>query len=180
MSDAARILEISPPAELNLRHGRFVATSFRITEGKIETVHLALVMGRPREGALLRISSACVTGEVFGCDRCDCAAQLDLALQMIAHEGDGLLTYHPDEEGYGLGLHEKICSYAAQPLSERAVGHTPPPEDVRTFVPSALIVAEFGLRSVRLLSANEKKADALRARGIEAQLIPLPAPPPTA
>ena len=167
----ARILDVTDPVRLALPEGFFEVTSFLIVEGGRSAAHLALHVGSPSDGALLRIASACVTSEVFGCGRCDCAEQLRRSLRLIAREGSGLLTYHPSDEGYGLGLHEKIRAYAEGGSPESGESHRIC--DIRTFAPAALIVAHFALGSVRLLSANERKRNALRARGIEAHLTAL-------
>lgn len=177
MTSAARIVEVSPSAELDLDHGRFTVTSFLIAEGNHRDSHLLLTLGRPAAGSLLRIASACVTSEVFGCRRCDCSRQLTQALGAIAEEGEGVLTYHPPDEGYGFGLHEKIRSYAEGAGSTGVGGnHGMNGQDRRTFLPAALIVAHLGLTSVRLLSANERKREALRGHGIDAELLPLQVP----
>lgn len=173
MSSQARIVDVTQPAELRLPQGTFAATSFVVEEGGLESAHLALAVGRPRDGSLVRIASACITGEVFGCRRCDCAEQLQRALATVSANGEGLLTYHPSDEGYGLGLHMKIARLADLDASPGESVHRPQ-KDTRTFSAAALIVAHFGLRSVRLLSANERKLAALRDRGVEAEFASPP------
>lgn len=172
MSCPAQIVGTAGPARLRLSHGEFAVTCFTVEEGGERSAHLALAAGVPRDGALVRIASACVTGEVFGCDRCDCAAQLDFALEGISREGSGLLTYHPRDEGYGFGLSAKIAALAAAQDDRGTSGGGRGGEDSRSFAAGALIVSHYGLRSVRLLSANERKRRALSERGIDVELVP--------
>jgi GTP cyclohydrolase II len=171
VSAIARIVDVSPAATLRLPQGSFAATSFVIEEAGVRGEHLALALGGPGAGSLMRISSACVTSEVFGCDRCDCAEQLHRSLAMIAAEGVGLLTYHPADEGYGRGLHEKIRAYATGESARPA--HPDSSPDPRSFVAAALIAAHFDLTAVRLLSGNPDKRAALSALGIESRLTPI-------
>ena len=137
--------------------------------GRIETA-LAFVMGNLTEGGpLLRIHSQCFTGEMIGSLRCDCNAQLELAMRAIAEEGRGLLIYEY-QEGRGIGLMAKLRAYALQDAgldtvdANHALGF---PADCRDFSLPAAILHELGIRQVRLLSNNPQKSRALSNAGIE-------------
>ena len=160
-------------AQLPTRWGMFQALGFEREVvngiGRIETA-LAFVMGNLTEGApLLRIHSQCFTGEVIGSLRCDCNAQLELALRAIAEEGRGLLIYEY-QEGRGIGLMAKLRAYALQDAgldtveANHALGF---PTDCRDFSLPVAILHEMGIRRVRLLSNNPHKSQALSDAGIE-------------
>jgi 3,4-dihydroxy-2-butanone 4-phosphate synthase/GTP cyclohydrolase II len=158
---------------LPTRWGMFQALGFEREVvngiGRIETA-LAFVMGNLTEGApLLRIHSQCFTGEMIGSLRCDCNAQLELALRAIAEEGRGLLIYEY-QEGRGIGLMAKLRAYALQDAgldtvdANHALGF---PTDCRDFSLPVAILREMGIRQVRLLSNNPKKSRVLSEAGIE-------------
>src|SRR5712675_1619627 len=136
---------------------------------------LALVMGDPTEGVpLLRIHSQCFTGEVLGSLRCDCHDQLEMAMQAIADEGRCLVIYEY-QEGRGIGLMAKLEAYELQDAgldtveANHALGFK---ADCRDFELPAAILRDLGIRQVRLLSNNPRKASALAASGIEV-VVPL-------
>jgi GTP cyclohydrolase II len=131
---------------------------------------LALVMGDPTEGVpLLRIHSQCFTGEVLGSLRCDCHDQLEMAMQAIAEEGRGLVIYEY-QEGRGIGLMAKLEAYELQDAgidtveANYALGFK---ADCRDFGLPAAILRDLGVKRVRLLSNNPRKASALTENGIE-------------
>ena len=131
---------------------------------------LAIVLGDLTQGApLLRIHSECVTGEMFRSLRCDCAAQLDLAMRQIALEGQGLVIYE-HQEGRGIGLMPKLRAYGLQDEgldtvdANRVLGLE---ADCRDFSLPAAILHELGIRRVRLLSNNPDKSRALARAGID-------------
>ena len=118
---------------------------------------------------LLRIHSQCLTGEVLGSLRCDCRDQLEMAMQAIAKEGRGLVLYEY-QEGRGIGLMAKLEAYELQDAgldtveANRALGFK---TDLRDFSLPAAIVRDLGIKKVRLLSNNSRKARALTEKGIE-------------
>jgi GTP cyclohydrolase II len=171
---------------LPTRWGMFDAIGFErdISNGtqRVETA-LAIVMGDLTEGApLLRLHSQCFTGEVLGSLRCDCHDQLEMAMQAIADEGRGLVIYEY-QEGRGVGLMAKLEAYELQDAgldtveANHALGFK---ADCRDFELSTAILRDLGIKRVRLLSNNPRKASALVKNGIEvaAQLACEAAPNP--
>ena len=153
--------------------GMFEAIGFErdISNGtqRVETA-LAMVMGDPTEGVpLLRIHSQCFTGEVLGSLRCDCHDQLEMAMQAIAEEGRGLVIYEY-QEGRGIGLMAKLEAYELQDAgldtveANHALGFK---ADCRDFTLPSAILRDLGIKRVRLLSNNPRKAKALAENGIE-------------
>jgi GTP cyclohydrolase II len=135
---------------------------------------LAMVMGDLTEGVpLLRIHSQCFTGEVLGSLRCDCHDQLEMAMQAIAEEGRGLVIYEY-QEGRGIGLMAKLEAYELQDAgldtveANHALGFT---ADCRDFNLSAAILRDLGIKRVRLLSNNPRKAGALTENGVEVVVL---------
>jgi GTP cyclohydrolase II len=131
---------------------------------------VALVMGDVTAGPpLLRVHSQCFTGELLGSLRCDCHDQLEMAMQAIAQEGRGVLIYEY-QEGRGIGLMAKLEAYELQDAgldtveANHALGLK---ADCRDFSLPAAILRDLGIKRVRLLSNNPRKASALREHGIE-------------
>ena len=160
-------------ARMPTRWGVFDAIGFErdVSNGtrRVETA-LAIVMGDVTEGIpLLRIHSQCFTGEVLGSLRCDCHGQLEMAMQAIAEEGRGLVIYEY-QEGRGIGLMAKLEAYELQDAgldtveANHALGFK---ADCRDFALAAAIVRDLGIKRVRLLSNNPRKANALARNGIE-------------
>jgi GTP cyclohydrolase II len=153
--------------------GMFDAIGFKRDGAKgtsgVETA-LALVKGDLTQGVpLLRIHSQCFTGEVLGSLRCDCRDQLEMAMQAIAGEGRGLVIYEY-QEGRGIGLMAKLQAYQLQDVgldtveANHALGFK---ADCRDFRLPAAILRDLGVKRVRLLSNNPRKAGALAESGIE-------------
>jgi GTP cyclohydrolase II len=131
---------------------------------------LAIILGDLTEGVpLLRIHSQCFTGEMLGSLRCDCGDQFEIAMQAIAEEGRGLLIYEY-QEGRGIGLMAKLEAYELQDAgldtveANHALGFK---ADYRDFSLPAAILRHLGIKRVRLLSNNPRKAGALGENGIE-------------
>jgi GTP cyclohydrolase II len=136
---------------------------------------IALVMGDivpPKPGAeppIVRIHSQCLTGDVFHSLRCDCRQQLELALATIAEAGAGILLYE-NQEGRGIGLMAKLQAYELQDQgldtieANLELGYK---ADCREYELPAQILLSLGIRSVRLITNNPEKVDALEAVGIK-------------
>ena len=160
-------------ARMPTRWGMFRATGYEreFANGiaRLETA-LAIAMGDLTQGTpLLRIHSQCFTGEALGSLRCDCGEQLAMAMQAIAEEGRGLVIYEY-QEGRGIGLMAKLEAYELQDAgldtveANHALGFK---ADCRDFSLPAAIVRDLGIKRVRLLSNNPRKASALVENGIE-------------
>ncbi|MCV2489283.1 GTP cyclohydrolase II [Geodermatophilus sp. YIM 151500] len=129
--------------------------------------HLALSLGVPPAVPLVRPHSECVTGDVFGSQRCDCGAQLREAVERIAEAGGYLLYLR--QEGRGIGLYEKVDAYALQDggldtyEANLALGHA---ADERDYTVAAQMLHALGARTVALLSNNPDKAAQLSRLGV--------------
>ena len=155
-----RVAEASMPTEF----GHFDAVVYRSGVDGIE--HLALVLGdvaaagRGRDGALVRVHSECLTGDIIGSLRCDCGYQLEQALRAVADEGCGVVVYLRGHEGRGIGLAHKIRAYALQEDgldtvdANTALGQ---PVDSRSYGVGAAILADLGVRRLRLITNNPAK-----------------------
>lgn len=132
--------------------------------------HLAFVMGSvsDADNVLVRIHSECFTGDVLGSRRCDCGEQLDRSLQLIASQGAGVLVYLR-QEGRGIGLLQKMRAYNLQDQGYDTVdanlllGHG---ADERDYSLAARILEELGVKSIRLMTNNPLKIQALESEGI--------------
>ena len=156
-------------ARLPTAHGEFQIIAYRSAVDPGE--HLALVMGQwqPDEAILVRIHSQCLTGDVFGSLRCDCGEQIGKALEMIAKEGKGVFLYM-QQEGRGIGLHNKIRAYSLQDNgmdtveANESLGFEP---DHRDYGVGAQILAEMGVSKMRLLTNNPRKVAGLAGYDLE-------------
>lgn len=154
-------------ASLPTNFGTFRCMVYRLEDGH---EHVALVMGdvNSRSSVLCRIQSECLTGEVFQSLRCDCKHQLDMALSLIGKEECGILLYLR-QEGRGIGLGNKIRAYHLQEGgadtvdANRILGF---PDDGRDFNCAIRILRDLNVASVRLLTNNPNKVDALVNAGI--------------
>ncbi len=163
--------ELSKVAEADFptRFGHFRIYGFEGRASDVVEDSVVLKMGEI-DGAppLVRIHSQCLTGDVFHSLRCDCGAQLELALESIAREGRGLLIYE-HQEGRGIGLMNKLRAYELQDAGADTVEANEQlgfEADLRGYGMPAAILGYFGLRAVRLMSNNPEKIEALERAGI--------------
>ena len=136
------------------------------------TEHVALVLGDVADGAdvLTRLHSECLTGDVFGSLRCDCGAQLEAAMAAIAAEGRGVVLYLRGHEGRGVGLLSKLRAYELQDAGADTVDANLElglPADAREYSAGAQMLADLGVRSVRLLTNNPAKVSGLTGCGVD-------------
>ncbi|MBU1037540.1 MAG: bifunctional 3,4-dihydroxy-2-butanone-4-phosphate synthase/GTP cyclohydrolase II [Candidatus Omnitrophica bacterium] len=142
--------------------------------------HLALIKGKPgKNGALVRVHSECLTGDVFGSRRCDCGEQLRASMKLIAAGGSGVILYMR-QEGRGIGLANKLKAYELQDKgmdtveANEALGFKP---DLRDYGIGAQILADLGLKKIKLLTNNPKKIVGLEGYGLKViERIPIRIP----
>lgn len=147
------------------------------------TVDLALVLGdiSPDRPTLVRVHSCCLTGDIYGSARCDCGAQLEAAIDAIAREGHGLLVYLTDHEGRGIGLFQKLRAYRLQDEgldTVQANEALDQPADSRDYGIGMQIIADLGVRELRLMTNNPRKLIGLDGFGLTvAEQVPIRIPP---
>jgi 3,4-dihydroxy 2-butanone 4-phosphate synthase/GTP cyclohydrolase II len=164
------VVERQGEARLPLAQAEFHAIAYRDRIKGYE--HLALVLGDVAGATppLVRVHSECLTGDVLGSRRCDCGEQLQRSLEMIATEGRGIVVYLCGHEGRGIGLAAKVRAYELQDRgfdtldANLRLGH---PADSRDYGVGAAILAELGVRRMRLLSNNPAKRAGLSGHGLE-------------
>lgn len=159
-------------AEVHLptAHGAFTAYGYRSTVDGVE--HVALVHGEIGDGedVVVRVHSECLTGDVFHSLRCDCGPQLEAALQRIQDEGRGVVVYLRGHEGRGIGLMSKLRAYELQERGRDTLDANLElglPADARDYGAGAQILVDLGVHSVRLLTNNPDKTDALTGHGLK-------------
>jgi 3,4-dihydroxy 2-butanone 4-phosphate synthase/GTP cyclohydrolase II len=175
-----KLIERVAEARLPTMYGEFTAISYRSIVDKDE--HVALVKGdlNPNEPTLVRVHSECLTGDVFDSVRCDCGDQMAQALQDIEAEGRGVFLYMR-QEGRGIGIHNKLKAYHLQDDlgldtvdANIHLGFAP---DVRHHGVGNQILADLGVRRLRLLTNNPRKIVGLESFGLElVERVPIIAP----
>lgn len=170
-------LEKVAEADFPTRFGKFRIYGFRLElEGRTEeavVLQRGDLSGEPPP--LVRIHSQCLTGDVFHSLRCDCRAQLEMALDLIGEEDRGLLIYE-HKEGRGIGLLNKLRAYELQDGGADTVEANEQlgfAADLRDYSLPGEILRYFGLPSVRLLSNNPEKVEAVERAGVRvAERVP--------
>lgn len=119
---------------------------------------------------IVRINSACFTGDIFGDRRCDCTEQLDIAMRRINEDG-GLIIYHFHHEGRGLGFSSKLITYKKMMEEGRstfeAMEEISNKNDLRTYGSAILILNDLGIKRIRLMTNNPNKKFVIESNGIE-------------
>ncbi|MEV8018517.1 bifunctional 3,4-dihydroxy-2-butanone-4-phosphate synthase/GTP cyclohydrolase II [Streptomyces sp. NPDC086554] len=150
--------------------GEFTAYGYRSTVDGVE--HVALVHGEIGEGddVLVRIHSECLTGDVFHSLRCDCGPQLEASMRRITDEGRGVVVYLRGHEGRGIGLLSKLRAYELQERGSDTLDANLElglPADARDYGAGARILDDLGVRSLRLMTNNPDKTDAVVRHGLK-------------
>ncbi|MFB6824270.1 bifunctional 3,4-dihydroxy-2-butanone-4-phosphate synthase/GTP cyclohydrolase II [Streptomyces virginiae] len=161
-----REAEVSLPTAF----GEFTAYGYRSTVDGVE--HVALVHGEIGDGTdmLVRMHSECLTGDIFASQRCDCGPQLHASMERIKADGRGIVVYLRGHEGRGIGLLSKLRAYELQERGRDTLDANLElglPADARDYGAGAQILADLGVHSVRLMTNNPEKSDALVRHGIE-------------
>jgi 3,4-dihydroxy 2-butanone 4-phosphate synthase/GTP cyclohydrolase II len=170
-----RIAEFDLPTEF----GDFRGLAYESTVDKI--AHVALVMGEVGDGKniLVRVHSECLTGDALHSLRCDCGQQRDAALKMIAHEGRGVFLYL-HQEGRGIGLANKLRAYQLQDSGADTVEANVLlglPVDKRDYGIGSQILADIGVREMRIMTNNPRKIAGLEGYGLQiVDRVPLQVP----
>ncbi|WP_055533696.1 bifunctional 3,4-dihydroxy-2-butanone-4-phosphate synthase/GTP cyclohydrolase II [Streptomyces graminilatus] len=162
-------------------YGTFTAYGYRSTVDGVE--HVALVHGEIGDGedVLVRIHSECLTGDVFHSLRCDCGPQLATSLERIRDEGRGVVVYLRGHEGRGIGLLSKLRAYELQEQGRDTLDANLElglPADARDYGAGARILQDLGVHSVRLMTNNPDKTEALVRHGLKVtgrELMPIQA-----
>jgi 3,4-dihydroxy 2-butanone 4-phosphate synthase / GTP cyclohydrolase II len=167
--DTVQRIRLEAEAMMPSTHGTFKLRGYYDTRTTAD--HVAIIAGNPSgENVLVRMHSECITGEAFGSKKCECGPQLDYALDAIASDPEGgVVIYLRGQEGRGIGLINKLKAYALQDQgmdtveANLALGL---PSEAREYGAAVSILRDLGIKTVRLMSNNPAKIDALEMAGI--------------
>ena len=175
-----RLVQRIASPHLPTKFGEFQLHAYRSEVTHEE--HVALVLGdiQEDEPVLVRVHSQCLTGDVFGSARCDCGAQLELAMEKIRDAGKGVFLYLL-QEGRGIGLINKLRAYELQEEGHDTVSANEKlgfPPDIRNYGVGCQILRDLGVRKMRLMTNNPSKYVAIDGYGLEiVERVPLEASP---
>jgi 3,4-dihydroxy 2-butanone 4-phosphate synthase / GTP cyclohydrolase II len=166
-----RLIDQVDTAEVTTKWGTFSTVAYKSAVDGTE--HMAFVLGDVSDGepVLTRVHSECISGDTFGVQRCDCGLQLEAAMSQIAAAGRGVLVYLRGTDGFGTGLSHSLRTYSpglAQSSIEsiKANEIDRPPSDSREYGIGAQIIADLGVRQLRLMTNNPAKYGGLAAYGL--------------
>jgi 3,4-dihydroxy 2-butanone 4-phosphate synthase/GTP cyclohydrolase II len=164
-----RLVERTASARVPTRWGEFQCHAYESSlDGE---THLAYTMGdlTPDEPVLVRVHSECITGDVFGSVKCDCGPQLQEAMRRVAEDGRGVVVYLRGHEGRGIGISHKLRAYELQEQGYDTVDANVElglPVDTREYGVGAQILADLGVRQLRLMTNNPDKYRGLEGYGL--------------
>ena len=171
-----RLIDFIEEVALPTAYGHFTLRLYTSSPDGMD--HLALIKGKltGSPAPLVRVHSECLTGDVFGSSRCDCGSQLHAAMRMVEKEGCGVILYMR-QEGRGIGLANKLHAYKLQENGFDTVEANIKlgfPADMRDYGVGAQILADLGLKRIRLMTNNPKKLIGLQGYGLEiAERVPV-------
>ncbi len=174
------LVERGEEVDMPTAYGHFRLIPFRQNDNGLE--HVALIKGDVcgEEPVLVRVHSSCMTGDIFGSQRCECGEQLHLAMQMIEKEGRGALIYL-NQEGRGIGLMDKIRAYKLQENGLDTVDanlHLGHKADERDYGIGANILHSLGIKNMRLMTNNPVKRIGLEGYGVNiSEIVPIEVEP---
>lgn len=175
--DTVGRIRLEAEASLPTTHGNFHVRGYYDTRTTAD--HVAIISGNPTgEDVLVRMHSECITGEAFGSKKCECGPQLDFALEQIAKDPrGGVVIYLRGQEGRGIGLLNKLKAYSLQDQGMDTVDANLAlglPSEAREYGAAVSILRDLGVKSVRLMSNNPAKIDALEMAGISvSEYVPI-------
>lgn len=176
-----QLIARGPAVKLPTKFGDFNCIAYTSTLDGM--THLAIIAGSPagKDNVLVRVHSECLTGDVFGSQRCDCGEQLDTSLKKIAEEGEGVVVYLRGHEGRGIGITHKLEAYQLQEQGLDTVDANVKlglPVDDREYGIGAQILADLGITTMRLLTNNPAKRAGMQGFGLEVtERLPLESHP---
>jgi len=171
-----KLIERIAEAKIPTPYGDFRIVSYSSMVDKAD--HIALIKGEidSSKPLLVRVHSECLTGDVFGSNKCDCGDQVEIAMERISLEGSGVLLYMR-QEGRGIGIHNKIKAYALQEQGYDTVDANVQlgfPPDPRQYGIGAQILEDLGVRKMRLITNNPTKRVGLEGFNLEiTETIPI-------